>query len=127
MIGSTIIEGIFITSSTPRNNVIVCAKVKIETCSIKIFNLDESRNKARTNRIWSKPFGIMCLKPSCVYDLILSMSFSSLLFVTLNQPDLSPLSTSFEYRSSLFLELTRRIIDPKFLSQENLNLHLLYF
>ena len=37
----------------------------------------------------------------------------------LNQSDLSPLSTSFEYRSSLFLELTRRIIDPKFLSQEN--------
>ena len=61
----------------------------------------------------------MCLKPSWVYDLILSISFSSFFFVVLNQPDLSPLSTSFEYRSSLFSELTRRIIDPKFLSQEN--------
>ena len=119
MIGSTIIEGIFITSNTPRNNVIVCAKVKIEICSIKGFNLEERRNKARTNNIWSKPLGIMCLKPSWVYDLILSISFSSLLFVMLNQSDLSPLSISFEYRSSLFLELTRRIIDPKFLSQEN--------
>ena len=51
MIGSTTIEGIFIKFSTPRNKVIVCAKVKIEICSIKGFNLDESRNKARTNNI----------------------------------------------------------------------------
>ena len=64
MIGSTIIEGIFITSRAPRNNVIVCAKVKIETCNTKGLNLEERRNKARTNNIWSKPLGIMCLKPS---------------------------------------------------------------
>jgi len=51
MTGSTIIDGIFIISSTPRNNVIVCAKVKIETCSIKGFNFDDRRNKARTNNI----------------------------------------------------------------------------
>ena len=73
MIGSTIIEGIFIISSTPRNNVIVCAKVKIEICSIKGLNFEVRRNKARTNNIWSKPLGIMCLKPSWVYDLILSI------------------------------------------------------
>ena len=36
MIGSTIIEGIFITSSTLRNNVIVCAKVKIEILGAKL-------------------------------------------------------------------------------------------
>ena len=37
----------------------------------------------------------------------------------LNQSDLSPLSISFEYKPSLLLELTRRMMDPKFLSQEN--------
>ena len=64
MIGSTIIEGIFIISKAPRNNVIVCAIVKIETCNIKGFNFEERRNKAITNNIWSKPLGIMCLKPN---------------------------------------------------------------
>ena len=51
MTGSTIIDVIFIISSTPRNNVIVCAKVKIETCKIKGLNFDDSRNKAKTKSI----------------------------------------------------------------------------
>ena len=63
IIGSTIVEGIFIISKTPRNKVIVWAKVKIETCKIKGLNFGESRNKAKTKSIWSKPLGIMCLKP----------------------------------------------------------------
>ena len=37
----------------------------------------------------------------------------------LNHPDLSSLSISFEYKLSLFSELTLKMMDPKFLSQEN--------
>ena len=62
--GSTIVLEIVIIFRTPRNKVIVCAKVKIEICKTKGFSLGDKRNKARINKIWSKPLGIICLKPS---------------------------------------------------------------
>ena len=51
MIGSTIIAGIAIIFSVPKNKVIVCAKVKIETCKTKGLSFGDKRNNARTNKM----------------------------------------------------------------------------
>jgi len=47
-------------------NEIVCANVKKVAWINNGFILGEAKNKPNTNKIWSNPRGIICLKPSSI-------------------------------------------------------------
>ena len=62
--GSTIPAGRRTTPEAPSASVTVCAIVKALTCHRSGFSFGDSRNNPMTNRMWSKPPGMIWINPS---------------------------------------------------------------
>ena len=62
--GSTIVAFGMINPNAAKANEKLCASVKMEHWISNVFILELKKNKVNINRIWSKPNGITCEKPS---------------------------------------------------------------